>query len=47
MMRSKVGLIEAQGGPMEKFIVKLDSKDVGILLELMKMSKGAEISTHS
>jgi hypothetical protein len=46
MRRSQVGLMEAQGGSMKKLIVKLDSKDVGTLLELMRMSKGAEVLTH-
>jgi hypothetical protein len=42
-----VGLMEAQGGPMEKLIAKLDPEDVRMLFELTRMSKGAEVSTHS
>jgi hypothetical protein len=42
-----VRLMDEQGGPMEKLIAKLDPADVKILLELMRMSKGVEVSTHS
>jgi hypothetical protein len=38
--------MDEQGGPMEKVIAKLDSSDVKTLFELMRMSKGAEVSTH-
>jgi hypothetical protein len=38
--------MEVQGGLMEKLIAKLDPEDVGTLLELMRISKRAEVSTH-
>jgi hypothetical protein len=38
--------MDEQGGPMEKFIAKLDLTNVKTLFELMRMSKGAEVSTH-
>jgi hypothetical protein len=41
-----VRLMDKQGGPMEKLIAKLDPADVKTLFELMRMSKGAEISMH-
>jgi hypothetical protein len=41
-----VKLMDEQGGPMEKLIAKLDPADVKTLFELMRMSKGAEVSTH-
>jgi hypothetical protein len=36
--------MEEQAGPMEKFIAKLDPDDMKILFELMRISKGAEVS---
>jgi hypothetical protein len=44
---TRVRLIDKQGRPMEKLIAKLDPTDVKTLFELMRMSKGAKVSTHS
>jgi hypothetical protein len=41
-----VRLMDEQGWPMEKLIAKLDPADVKTLFELMRMSKGTEVSTH-
>jgi hypothetical protein len=41
-----VRLMDEQDGPIEKLIAKLDLVDVKTLFELMRMSKGAEVSTH-
>jgi hypothetical protein len=38
--------MDEQGGSMEKLIAKLDPTDVKTLFELMRMSKGAKVSTH-
>jgi lipid-binding SYLF domain-containing protein len=44
--RSKIGLMGEQGGSMEKLITKLNLVDVKTLFEFMRLSKGAEVSTH-
>jgi hypothetical protein len=44
--RSKVELMGEQGSSTEKLIAKLDLANVKILFELMRMSKGVEVSTH-
>jgi hypothetical protein len=38
--------MDEQDGSMEKLIAKLDLADVKTLFELMRMSKGAEVSMH-
>jgi hypothetical protein len=41
-----VELMDEQGGSMEKLVAKLDPADVKTLFELMRISKGVEVSTH-
>jgi hypothetical protein len=41
-----VELMDEQDGSMEKLVAKLDPADVKTLFDLMRISKGAEVSTH-